>query len=136
LEAYSQVGLSLHGQGKASEAEGYYLKALALGRQQPALSYNLGNLYRERGELEKAEAAYRSALKADAGWTRAHMGLALVAEAQKNWPGALMEWKLYLEAQPQSDLAAQIRERIEKISSALNRAGKKVEVKPRPNEGQ
>jgi tetratricopeptide (TPR) repeat protein len=121
FEAYFQAGMSLHGQGKADEAEGYYLKALASGRQEPALSYNLGNLYRERGELGKAEEAYRSALKADAGWAKAHLGLALLAETRKDWQTALSEWGLYLEGEPQSEIASQVEERIAKISAALKR---------------
>jgi tetratricopeptide (TPR) repeat protein len=118
-EAYSQSAMSLHQQGKAEEAEGHYLKALSLGRQDPALSYNLGNLYREKGELEKAEEAYRSSLQVDTGWAKAHLGLALTAEARKDWQAALSEWKLFVEKEPQSDLSGQVKERIEKISAAL-----------------
>ncbi|MDH7498781.1 MAG: tetratricopeptide repeat protein [candidate division NC10 bacterium] len=129
-DAYSQMALFLHQQGKGEEAEGYYLKALALGRQEPAVSYNLGNLYRERGEWAKAEESYRFALQADAGWAKAHMGLALCAEAKKDWQAALSEWRLFLEKEPPSDLSGQVRERIEKISAALDRAGKKAEVMP------
>ena len=90
----------------------------------------LGNLYREKGDLEKAEEAYRSSLKADARWAKAHMGLALLAEARKDWQMALSEWRFFLEKDPQNDLAEQIRERIEKISSALERPEKKAGVKP------
>jgi tetratricopeptide (TPR) repeat protein len=92
--------------------------------------YNLGNLYREMGEPKKAEEAYRSSLKADSGWAKSHMGLALLAEARKDWQTALSEWKLFLEKDPQSDLAGQTRERIEKIASALERPEKKTGVKP------
>jgi hypothetical protein len=58
------------------------------------------------------------------------MGLALLAEARKDWQMALSEWRFFLEKDPQNDLAEQIRERFEKISSALERAEKKTEVKP------
>jgi hypothetical protein len=53
-----------------------------------------------------------------------------LAEARKDWQTALSEWKLFLEKDPQSDLAGQTRERIEKISVALEQPGKKTGAKP------
>jgi hypothetical protein len=47
------------------------------------------------------------------------LGLALTAEARKDWQAALSEWKLFVEKEPQSDLSGQVKERIEKISAAL-----------------
>lgn len=130
FRAHSQMALSFHEQGSLDKAQAHYLEALSLSGNEATLLYNLGNLYRERGDLEKAEEAYRSSLKADAGWAKAHMGLALLAEARKDWQTALSEWRLFLERDPQSDLAAQIRERIEKISSALERAKKNAKAEP------
>jgi tetratricopeptide (TPR) repeat protein len=135
FRAHSQMALSLHEQGGLDRAEAHYLEALSLRGNEAALLYNLGNLYREKGDLEKAEEAYRSSLKADARWAKAHMGLALLAEARKDWQASLSEWRLFLEKDPQSDLARQIRERIEKISSALERAEKKAKVEPAPSSG-
>jgi tetratricopeptide (TPR) repeat protein len=130
FRAHSQMALSLHEQGELDKAEAHYLEALSLRGNEAALLYDLGNLYREKGDLEKAEEAYRSSLKADARWAKAHMGLALLAEARKDWQASLSEWRLFLEKDPQSDLAGQIKERIEKISSALERAEKKAKVEP------
>ncbi|MFH0872388.1 MAG: tetratricopeptide repeat protein, partial [bacterium] len=125
FRAHSQMALSLHEQGKLDAAESHYLKALVLQGPESSLLCNLGNLYREKGELKKAEEAYRSALQASPGWAKAHMGLALLAETRKDWQTALYEWRLFLEQEPRSESAGQIRERIEKISSALNRAGER-----------
>jgi len=121
FQAHVQMALSFHQQGRLDEAQVHYLKALSLRGSEAALLYNLGNLYRERGELGKAEEAYRSTLKADAGWAKAHLVLALLAEGRKDWQTALSEWGLYLEGEPQSEIASQVEERIAKISAALKR---------------
>jgi len=129
-ELHFHLGLLYEEGGQLDDAEPHYLKALALRWQDPALLHNLGDLYREKGELERAEGSYRAALKADPGWAPAHLGLALLAEARKDWQVALREWRLFLEGKPQSDLADQVRGRIEKISRALSGAKRETAGNP------
>lgn len=52
------------------------LASSKLTADSPALTYNLGNLYFETGEIEKAIAAYESALKEYPSFRRAHHNLA------------------------------------------------------------
>lgn len=53
------------------------LKASSLTAKSPALTFNLGNLYFETGEIEKAAESYEAALKEFPSFRRAHKNLAL-----------------------------------------------------------
>ncbi|MEP2775606.1 MAG: tetratricopeptide repeat protein [Luteolibacter sp.] len=60
------------------------LQSSDLTKRSPALTFNLANLYFETGDIEKAIAAYQSALKDFPSFRRAHhnLALALVRENQ------------------------------------------------------
>lgn len=53
------------------------LKASSLTAKSPALTFNLGNLYFETGDIEKATESYEAALKDFPSFRRAHKNLAL-----------------------------------------------------------
>ncbi|MGJ8643024.1 MAG: tetratricopeptide repeat protein [Luteolibacter sp.] len=53
------------------------LKSSPLTANSPALTFNLGNIYFETGEIEKATEAYQAALKDFPSFRRAHKNLAL-----------------------------------------------------------
>ncbi|MDP4624630.1 MAG: tetratricopeptide repeat protein [Akkermansiaceae bacterium] len=53
------------------------LKSSPLTAKSPALTFNLGNLYFETGEIEQAAEAYQAALKDFPSFRRAHKNLAL-----------------------------------------------------------
>ncbi len=65
------------------------LSASPLTKQSAALTFNLGNLYFETGEIEKAIAAYESALEDYPSFRRAHQNLALALVRQNKLKEAL-----------------------------------------------
>jgi tetratricopeptide (TPR) repeat protein len=76
----------------AAEKRDAALQKLAssnLTAKSPALTFNLGNLYFETGETEKAITAYRSALKDYPSFRRSHQNLALALVRQEKLPEAL-----------------------------------------------
>lgn len=54
LHYYNRLGMALRKMGRFDTAESYYLKALALAREDPNLHFNLGRLYLEWGRWEEA----------------------------------------------------------------------------------
>ncbi|MGJ8634758.1 MAG: tetratricopeptide repeat protein [Luteolibacter sp.] len=65
------------------------LKSSSLTAKSPALTFNLGNLYFETGEIEKAAEAYQAALKEFPSFRRAHKNLALAHIRQNELEKAL-----------------------------------------------
>ena len=65
------------------------LAASSLTEKSAALTFNLGNLYFETGEMEKAIAAYEAALKQYPSFRRAHQNLALALVREEKLPEAL-----------------------------------------------
>jgi len=66
---WSNLGNALRDLDRLNEAEGAYMKALALGPADPDILYNLGLLERDRGRLRETRALFQRslALKPDAG---------------------------------------------------------------------
>ncbi len=75
-----------HGCGKTHRRIGETLRSSPLTKKSAALTFNLGNLYFETGEIEKAVAAYQSALKEYPSFRRAHQNLALALVREKQTP--------------------------------------------------
>ena len=65
------------------------LKASSLTAKSSALTFNLGNLYFETGEIEKAAESYQAALKEFPSFRRAHKNLALAHIRQDELKDAL-----------------------------------------------
>jgi Tfp pilus assembly protein PilF len=76
--AYNDLGAYLIEQGKHDEAEPWFERALAAPHYDARVypHFNLGRVFAARGELKRAAAAYRSALRerADFGPARAALG--------------------------------------------------------------
>ena len=76
-----------------------YRKAISLQRAYPAAYFNLGNVLRELGAPEAAEARYRAAIAQDSQHAEAHYNLADIQEEQ----GRLEEAKASLQAALEAD---------------------------------
>jgi tetratricopeptide (TPR) repeat protein len=84
VRAFDNLGLCHEALNQPEAAMARYRDAIRLNRLAPEPSpwplLNLGILLRTRGEVAEAEALFREALGADAGFARAHYQLAAVLE--------------------------------------------------------
>ncbi len=76
-------------------------------------NYNLANLLAARGGLETAVGFYTTALSADPEFTAAHFNLARVLEKLDRKQAAAACWRAYLELEPNSIFATEIRRRLQ-----------------------
>ena len=79
------LGLALSRTGRRAQAEAYYRDAIALAPGLAEAWFNLGNLYRESGDLDAAETAYETAIGCNARDPRPHFNLGFVW-AVRNMP--------------------------------------------------
>lgn len=61
------------------EPESFYLRTIQLSPASAEASYNLANIYRDRGDRARAAAYYRKAIEADRAYVRAYVNLAIVS---------------------------------------------------------
>ncbi len=71
---YNRQGLKKYNQGQLAGAEADYLQALALDPDNVNAHYNLGSLYQDLQELDKAKSQYQFAVKGN--FIKAHNNLA------------------------------------------------------------
>ncbi|KAI4336262.1 hypothetical protein L6164_014808 [Bauhinia variegata] len=99
--AWSNLGVSLQLSEEPSQAEEVYKRALALAttQQAHAIFSNLGNLYRQQKQYERAKAMYTKSLELQPGYAPAYNNLGLVFVAE----GLLEEAKYCFDKALQSD---------------------------------
>lgn len=101
-EAYNNLGTVLARRGDRRGARGFLDAALAKRPGYLSPLINIGQLHREEGRLEEAEAAYRQALALDPNAANAHWGLAHVlllrGDLLRGWEE--YEWRWRLEERP------------------------------------
>ena len=86
-QIYNQKGLKNYVQGKLGTAEENYLRAIALNPDNVYAHYNLGNLYEDWQEFDKARTKYLIAVKGDV--PEAYNNLARLFIQKKEYPQAV-----------------------------------------------
>ncbi|KDP30989.1 hypothetical protein JCGZ_11365 [Jatropha curcas] len=99
--AWSNLGISLQLSEESSQAEDVYKRALsfAASEQAHAIFSNLGNLYRQQKQYERAKAMFNKSLELKPGYAPAYNNLGLVFVAE----GRLEEAKFCFDRALQSD---------------------------------
>lgn len=100
-------------QGASDRAEDVFRRALQREPDHVEANFNLANLLTARGELEKAVGFYSNALAADPEFTAAHFNLARVLDKLNRKKAAMACWQAYLELEPNSIFASEIRRRLQ-----------------------
>ncbi|GAV62560.1 TPR_1 domain-containing protein/TPR_2 domain-containing protein/TPR_11 domain-containing protein [Cephalotus follicularis] len=105
--AWSNLGVSLQLSDEQSEAEIVYKRALALATslQQHVILSNLGNLYRQRKQYERAKAMFSRSLQLQPGYAPAFNNLGLVFVAEGRWEEANFCFDKALQTDPLLDAA-------------------------------
>jgi tetratricopeptide (TPR) repeat protein len=86
-QIYNQKGLKNYVQGKLGTGEENYLRAIALNPDNVYAHYNLGNLYEDLQEFDKARTEYLIAVKGDV--PEAYNNLARLFIQKKEYPQAV-----------------------------------------------
>jgi tetratricopeptide (TPR) repeat protein len=86
-QAYNQQGLKNYEQGQLGTAEENYLRAIALNPDNVDAHYNLGNLYEDLQEFDKARTEYLIAVKGNV--PEAYNNLARLSIQKKEYPQAV-----------------------------------------------
>ncbi|XP_030938922.1 probable UDP-N-acetylglucosamine--peptide N-acetylglucosaminyltransferase SPINDLY [Quercus lobata] len=105
--AWSNLGISLQLSEERSQAEEVYKRALtlALTGQAHAIFSNLGNLYRQQKQYERAKAMFTKSLELQPGYAPAFNNLGLVFVAEGRWEEAKYCFEKALQADPLLDAA-------------------------------
>jgi tetratricopeptide (TPR) repeat protein len=107
------LGICYFNQKEYARAEELFRRALKHEPDHIEANYNLANLLAARGELETAVGFYSTALAADPEFTAATFNLARVLEKLGRRQAAAACWRAYLELEPNSIFAAEIRRRLQ-----------------------
>jgi tetratricopeptide (TPR) repeat protein len=107
------LGTCRYHQKDYDQAEDLFRQALKQEPDHVEANYNLANLLAARGELEAAVGFYSSALATDPEFTAAHFNLARVLDRLGRHQAAMACWRTYLELEPSSIFAAEIRRRLQ-----------------------
>lgn len=107
MEKYKLLGISLQLSEEPSQAENVYKRALALATsdQAHAIFSNLGNLYRQQKQYERAKAMFTKSLELQPGYAPAFNNLGLVFVAEGLWEEAKFCFDKALQADPLLDVA-------------------------------
>jgi len=92
-------------QGKFSEAEQLYKKALELNPKSDIACAGLGKLYRDQGKFSEAEQLYKKALELNPKSDIAYAGLGKLYRDQGKFSEAELSYKKAIELNPKSDIA-------------------------------
>ncbi|KAF8378173.1 hypothetical protein HHK36_029510 [Tetracentron sinense] len=105
--AWSNLGISLQLSEDPSQAEEVYKRALSLAmpEQAHATFSNLGNLYRQQKQYERAKAMYTKSLNLQPGYAPAYNNLGLVFVVEGRWDDAKFCFEKALQADPLLDAA-------------------------------
>ncbi|KAG2676067.1 hypothetical protein I3843_12G033900 [Carya illinoinensis] len=105
--AWSNLGISLQLLEEPSQAEAVYKRALALAttEQAHAIFSNLGNLYRQQKQYERAKAMFTKSLELQPGYAPAFNNLGLVFVAEGCWEEAKYCFEKAFQADPLLDVA-------------------------------
>jgi tetratricopeptide (TPR) repeat protein len=94
-------------------AEELFRRALKQEPDHVEANYNMANLLAARGDLETAVGFYSNALSTDPEFTAAHFNLARLLDKLGRKQAAIACWRVYLELEPNSIFATEIRRRLQ-----------------------
>ncbi|XP_019245031.1 PREDICTED: probable UDP-N-acetylglucosamine--peptide N-acetylglucosaminyltransferase SPINDLY isoform X2 [Nicotiana attenuata] len=105
--AWSNLGISLQLSEESSPAEEVYKQALSLAtsKQAHTIFSNLGNLYRQIKQYERAKAMFTKSLQLQPGYAPALNNLGLVCVAEGKWEEAKNCFNKAIQADPLLDAA-------------------------------
>ncbi|KAA3460597.1 putative UDP-N-acetylglucosamine--peptide N-acetylglucosaminyltransferase SPINDLY [Gossypium australe] len=105
--AWSNLGISLQLSEETSQAECVYKRALSLAttEQAHAIFSNLGNLYRQQKQYDRAKAMFTKSLELQPGYAPAFNNLGLVFVAEGHWEEAKFCFDKALQSDPLLDAA-------------------------------
>jgi len=97
LKPHLRLGDALVRQGRQTEAEDAYLRAVSLRPQHPGARNNLGRLYLRQGRLQEAEGQFREVLQTSPDVVPARLNLASLRLRGGDWREAAAEYRRVLE---------------------------------------
>ncbi|HWS14236.1 MAG TPA: tetratricopeptide repeat protein [Rhodocyclaceae bacterium] len=92
-----------------------YLKSIEANPLSPVPYGNLGYVYFDSGDLDRAYEYHRKALDIDVGSAISHYGLALVYRARGDEASAIRHWEEYLRLEPAGYYTRRAKEQIEAL---------------------
>ena len=116
-ELYFLLATSLYQSGHHDEAEKAYLEVLSREPQQVASLVNLGYLYLDAGNFQKAQEVHRRALSVSSDNEAALFGLALALQRGGKTEEASRSWQEFLEKYPQSPWRKKAKMNLEQLAS-------------------
>jgi tetratricopeptide (TPR) repeat protein len=99
-EAYSNLGVVLHAEGKIDDAAAMYAKAIALSPENADAEYNLGRALVSRGEGDAAVRHYRRSLEIKPEDPVTHASLASLLASRHETIEAIGQYRKALEFDP------------------------------------
>ena len=111
----NNMGFAFSMMGENSKARQQYLKALSIDPGYAPARANLAGLLLESGELSKATEHYSIVIRQDPKNANAYLNLARIAHMNQNHQAAATLWQHYLELEPESPIAGEIRTYIEDV---------------------
>jgi len=118
----SEYGYNLFMADKYEEAEKVLKKAISMNGKDSLSHYCLGEIYRKRGEVDRAIDHYNQSLKIDPQLTVAYLGRGDLWMAKHDYDSALEDYQTCVEVNPVWGLSYQ------RVSKALSRLGRNEEA--------
>lgn len=84
-DAWCNLGIIAHEEGKCSEAVDCFTNGLSLNARHFECHFNLGNLYAEAGSLKPAALHYSTAIQIEPEFPDTYFNLALVRAQEQEW---------------------------------------------------
>ena len=118
LPAWVEMGNLYFDSGQPKEAIEAYNQYLTIKPDNPDVRTDMGIMYRQLGEFDKAIEEFKKAAQSDLKHanSRYNIGIVLLHDKQ-DIKGAIRAWEEYLKVDPNSERAQRIRAQIEKMKT-------------------
>lgn len=114
-DAWFNLGNTLYATGRLEHAQEAYRTAVRLEPAYVEAWNNLANVLCEAGQVSEGIEAYERAIAVAPGYADAHYNLAEALAAEGDLERARRHWRAYLEQDPHSSSAREIRERLDRL---------------------
>jgi tetratricopeptide (TPR) repeat protein len=115
-ETCFNLGNTLFALGHRAEAAKRYIQAVELDDEYVEAWNNLGNALAALDRLEDALQAYRTALRFEPRYADVYWNLAETYEQLGQWTEAEKHWRAYMEEDPHSSVAEEVRKHLEELA--------------------